>query len=108
VPDETIIARVVGRLTHPGSGRIYHRDFNPPKQEGFDDETGERLIQREDDREETIRERLAVYHAQTKPLIDYYQAKAAEIDSPLRFHGIDGVGDVDEIGERIAALLRDG
>ena len=72
VSDEEIIKRLSGRRVHPGSGRVYHIEFNPPAQSGVDDETGEELIQRDDDREETIRKRLSVYHEQTRPLVDFY------------------------------------
>jgi adenylate kinase len=105
VADEAIVERITGRLTHQPSGRIYHTHFNPPKQAGLDDETGEALIQREDDREETVRQRLAVYHEQTKPLIQYYQAKADEADNGLQFHVIDGVGEVDQVAAAVAAAL---
>lgn len=74
IDDETIVQRLAGRRLHPASGRIYHTVSNPPKQAGIDDETGEPLVQREDDKESVIRSRLAIYHAQTEPLVDYYQA----------------------------------
>ena len=74
VPDEEIVKRLSGRRVHPASGRVYHIEHNPPQQEGIDDETGEALIQREDDKEATIRKRLEVYHQQTLPLVDFYQA----------------------------------
>ena len=70
VDDEEIVGRIAGRRVHPASGRVYHTEHNPPKVAGKDDETGEELIQREDDKEETVRHRLSVYHAQTKPLVD--------------------------------------
>ena len=73
VEDEEIVARLSGRRVHAGSGRVYHIQYNPPKQEGLDDETGEPLVQREDDHEDTVRKRLEVYHSQTSPLIDFYQ-----------------------------------
>ena len=73
VSDEEIIKRMSGRRVHPGSGRTYHIEFNPPRVPGVDDESGEPLVQRDDDREETVRKRLAVYHEQTEPLIDLYQ-----------------------------------
>lgn len=104
VPDEEIVKRMSGRRVHPESGRVYHVDFNPPKVAGIDDETGEDLIQRDDDREETVRERLAVYHQQTHPLVDYYQKKAK--GNELRYVRVDGQGDVREVHERILAGLK--
>ena len=100
VDDEEIVARMSGRRVHPASGRTYHIVFNPPQKEGLDDETNEPLVQRDDDREETVRERLRVYHEQTEPLVDYYQ-RAAKEDNALEFARIDGVGSVDEIKSRI-------
>ncbi len=106
VPDGEIIKRMSGRRVHLASGRTYHVTFNPPKVEGKDDETGEPLIQREDDKEETVRHRLDVYHDQTEPLIDYYkQWKASgEAAAPL-YIGIEGVGKVDEIRDGIFTEL---
>ena len=104
VDDEEIVSRMSGRRVHPGSGRTYHLVFNPPKNEGLDDETGEPLVQRDDDREETVRERLRVYHEQTEPLVEYYQA-AADQNSDLKFAKVDGVGSVDEIKSRIFNAL---
>ena len=106
VDDEEIIKRMSGRRVHLASGRTYHVVFNPPKQEGKDDETGEPLIQREDDQEETVRQRLAVYHEQTEPLIEYYSKWAAsgEAGAP-RYAKIDGIGKVDEIRDAIYAAL---
>ena len=104
VDDEAIVERIAGRLTHPASGRIYHTHFNPPKRVGLDDDTGERLIQREDDKEETIRQRLSVYHSQTAPLIAYYQKEQAS-RSGLQFHVVSGEGRVDEVEERIKVVL---
>ncbi len=101
VDDEEIIKRMAGRRVHPGSGRSYHVDYNPPKQQGLDDVTGEPLIQREDDKEETVRKRLKVYHEQTQPLVDYY----ASPDNPAKFVSIPGVGSVEEIKEKIFAVL---
>jgi adenylate kinase len=80
VPDQDIVTRMSGRRVHPASGRSYHQVFHPPKREGFDDETGEPLMQREDDREETVRKRLDVYHEQTSPLVSYYQTWASSGD----------------------------
>ncbi len=103
VDDEEIIQRMSGRRVHPGSGRTYHIRFNPPRQDGLDDETGEPLVQREDDKEETVRKRLAVYHDQTKPLIGYYQHKAKE--GLLKYSSVAGVGTVQEITGRVLAAL---
>ena len=106
VDDNEIIKRMSGRRVHLASGRTYHVVFNPPKQEGKDDETGEPLIQRDDDKEETVRERLSVYHDQTEPLIDYYSKWAAsgDADAP-RYVKINGIGKVDEIRDAIFAGL---
>ncbi len=106
VPDTEIIKRMSGRRVHLASGRTYHVTFNPPKEEGKDDETGEPLIQREDDKEETVRHRLDVYHDQTEPLIDYYKKWKAsgEAEAPLYIR-IEGVGKVNEIRDAIFAEL---
>jgi adenylate kinase len=102
VPDEEIIKRMSGRRVHLASGRTYHVVFNPPKEEGKDDESGEPLIQRDDDKEETVRARLKVYHDQTEPLIAYYSgwAKTGGEGAP-RYVKVGGIGSVDEIRERI-------
>jgi adenylate kinase len=105
VDDEEIVKRMSGRRVHPGSGRTYHTVFNPPKQEGKDDETGEPLIQRDDDKEETVRKRLSVYHEQTKPLVGYYQQKAEQ--GSVRFASINGIGPMEAITERIFAVLNE-
>jgi adenylate kinase len=106
VPDEEIIKRMSGRRVHLASGRTYHVVFNPPKVEGKDDETGEPLIQRDDDKEDTVRQRLKVYHDQTEPLIDYYTAYAAsgEAGAP-KYHKIPGVGGVNDIRDAIFSAL---
>ena len=106
VDDNEIIKRMSGRRVHLASGRTYHVVFNPPKQEGKDDETGEPLIQRDDDKEDTVRERLSVYHDQTEPLIHYYSKWAAsgEADAP-KYIKINGIGKVDEIRDAIFAGL---
>jgi adenylate kinase len=106
VPDEEIIKRMSGRRVHLASGRTYHIVFNPPKEEGKDDETGEPLIQRDDDQEETVRKRLEVYHSQTEPLIGYYKdwEKSDESAAP-KYIRIDGVGKVDQIRDQIYAAL---
>ncbi len=101
VPDENIVNRMAGRRVHLVSGRSYHIEYNPPKVEGIDDETGEPLIQRDDDKEETVRNRLRVYHEQTKPLVDYYSAP----EQNVKFSSIAGVGSVDEITAKIFAVL---
>jgi len=103
VDDEEIVARLSGRRVHPGSGRVYHVLFNPPKREGLDDATGEPLVQRDDDTEATVRKRLNVYHEQTSPLIDFYQNMKDE--SAPHYHRIEGVGSVDEIRKRLFTAL---
>ncbi|MBT8341297.1 MAG: adenylate kinase [Desulfatitalea sp.] len=106
VPDEEIIKRMSGRRVHLASGRTYHIVFNPPKEEGKDNETGEPLIQRDDDMEETVRKRLDVYHAQTEPLVDYYKKWAATGESGAPKHiRIEGVGKVDQIRDQIFQAL---
>lgn len=106
VPDAAIIERISGRRTHAASGRTYHRKFNPPKVAGCDDLTGEALIQREDDKEETVKTRLAVYQSQTRPLVEYYSAWAATGDAQApRCRRIEGLGSVDEITARALAAL---
>jgi adenylate kinase len=104
VPDDEIIKRMSGRRVHPGSGRTYHVEYNPPRNEGLDDETGEALIQRDDDKEETVRERLTVYREQTEPLIGYYSGKAD--GDKLRYVTVNGLGKVEEIQQEIVAALR--
>ena len=106
VPDGEIIARMSGRRVHLASGRSYHIRFNPPRTEGRDDATGEPLVQRDDDREETVRKRLDVYHAQTAALVDYYSRWAAT-GSPgaPAYRRIAGVGSVEEIRDRVLAAL---
>jgi adenylate kinase len=102
VEDDEIIRRMSGRRVHLASGRTYHVVFNPPRVEGKDDVTGEDLIQRDDDQEETVRKRLAVYHDQTEPLIDYYTKWAESGDSAApRYVKVAGVGKVEEIRDRI-------
>ena len=106
VPDAAIIERMSGRRVHAASGRTYHVKFNPPKVEGKDDATGEPLIQREDDKEETVRKRLDVYQKQTRPLVDYYSQWAArgEAGAP-RYARVSGLGSVDEITARVMGAL---
>lgn len=106
VDDAVIIERMSGRRVHPASGRSYHIKFNPPKVAGKDDATGEDLVQRPDDSEETVRNRLAVYHRQTEPLIGYYAKWAASGDKHApRHHRIDGLGTVEAVRDRIFAAL---
>ncbi len=104
VPFDEIIKRMSGRRVHPGSGRTYHVEYNPPVKEGVDDETGEPLIQREDDHEDTVRDRLKVYEEQTSPLVAYYQAKAAS--RQLQYFSVEGQGTVVEIKEKVLDALR--
>jgi len=107
VNDEEIIKRMSGRRVHPASGRTYHVEYNPPKVSGKDDETGDALIQRDDDQEETVRNRLKVYHDQTEPLIDYYSKWSARGESSApSFTKIAGIGTVEEIRDRIYAALK--
>lgn len=106
VPDSEIVDRMSGRRSHPGSGRVYHIKYNPPKVEGEDDVTGEPLVQREDDKKETVQKRLAVYHEQTSPLINFYQQFSAEGGSAPQYHKINGVGSVDEIAGQISEALQ--
>lgn len=102
VPDAEIISRLSGRRVHPASGRVYHITHNPPKRAGFDDVTGEPLVQREDDREETVRKRLEVYHEQTKPLVGFYERQGGS----AVYRRVSGVGSVDGISSAVLAALR--
>lgn len=106
VPDSAIVERMSGRRVHPSSGRTYHTKFNPPKVAGKDDVTGEDLIQRNDDKEETVKKRLAVYHEQTEVLLDYYEklAQSGETNVP-KYRKISGVGPVEEVRDRAFAAL---
>src|SRR6266545_87515 len=107
VPDGAIVERMSGRRVHLPSGRTYHVRFNPPKVDNKDDVTGEELIQRDDDREETVKKRLAVYHAQTEPLVAYYAnwAKTGDPRAP-KYRRIDGMGSVEKIRDAALAALR--
>jgi adenylate kinase len=106
VPDSDIVERMSGRRMHAASGRTYHLRFNPPKVEGMDDVTGEALILRDDDREETVKKRLEVYQAQTRPLVDYYSDWAATGDARApKYRRIEGIGSVDTIRDRAFAAL---
>lgn len=106
VPFEAIIERMSGRRSHPASGRTYHVKFNPPKVAGVDDVTGEPLVQRDDDKEETVKKRLDVYSAQTRPLVDYYSQWAqAEPEAAPKYRAISGMGSVEDITARAFAAL---
>ena len=100
VADDELMKRITGRRVHPGSGRVYHVVYNPPKQDGVDDVTGETLQQREDDTEVTVRDRLSVYYEQTQPLVDFYRGK-----SVIKYIEIDGNGAVEDIQNGIALGL---
>ena len=103
VPDSEVIARLSGRRTHPASGRVYHVTYNPPRVAGCDDVTGEPLVQRDDDREATVRERLQVYHDQTQPLVKFYKERAER--NLLRYRVVTGVGSVADITASLGAAL---
>ena len=108
VADEEIVQRLSGRRVHPASGRIYHIDHNPPQREGLDDATGEPLVQREDDQEDTVRNRLDVYHSQTAPLIGFYQSLGGDQSqngAAPAYHRIDGTGSVEDIKARVLDAL---
>ncbi|MEE1652758.1 adenylate kinase [Brachymonas sp. G13] len=106
VPFDAIIERMSGRRSHPASGRTYHVKFNPPKTEGVDDITGEPLVQRDDDKEETVKKRLDVYSQQTRPLVDYYSNWAKEDPAAApKYRAINGMGSVDEITQAAFAAL---
>ncbi|MEE4382740.1 MAG: adenylate kinase [Pseudomonadales bacterium] len=104
VADEEIVRRLSGRRVHEPSGRVYHLEFSPPKQEGVDDVTGEPLVQRVDDREDTVRKRLEVYHQQTRPLVDFYRERAEAIEG-LQYAHVPGTGSVDDIRARVLDAL---
>ncbi len=106
VPEQDIIERMSGRRVHPASGRSYHLTFNPPKVAECDDLTGEPLVQRDDDKEETVRHRLTVYQNQTRPLVDYYSVWAAADAKAPRYRKIHGLGSVQDIQVRISAALQ--
>ena len=107
--DNEIVKRMSGRRVHLASGRTYHVIFNPPKKADIDDESGEPLIQRDDDTEETVRKRLEVYHEQTSPLIDFYSKMASEGGiSALKYVQINGIGDVEEVKSNIIEALKTG
>ncbi|WP_429886656.1 adenylate kinase [Geoalkalibacter halelectricus] len=107
VADEEIVARLSGRRVHEPSGRVYHLQHNPPKQDGVDDVTGEPLVQRADDQEETVRHRLNVYHEQTQPLVNFYQKLEAENPTTApRFARVSGVGSLNDVQQRLIEALR--
>ena len=111
VPDSAIVERMSGRRSHPASGRTYHVKFNPPKVAGKDDVTGEDLVQRDDDKEETVMKRLEVYHSQTKPLVDYYanwaaSGKTSANSSAPRHVKVNGMGDMNAIRDNIFAAFK--
>ena len=103
VEDDEIVSRLGGRRVHPGSGRVYHVLHNPPREEGLDDDTGEPLVQRDDDQEDTVRKRLEVYHSQTSPLVDFYRSMGGD-DAPA-YHRVPGVGSVEEIRDKVFSAL---
>jgi adenylate kinase len=105
VDDEEIVKRMSGRRIHPASGRVYHTLYNPPKVEGRDDATGEELMQREDDKEETVRKRLDLYHSQTKPLVDFYR-KLSEAEGTPKCSRVEGVGSVESITAKVLEALK--
>ena len=106
VPDSEIVERMSGRRVHVASGRTYHVKFNPPKVEGKDDETGEDLVQRDDDKEDTIRDRLATYHNQTEALVGFYQDLAKSGQNAPRYAKIDGTQAIDKVSEQVLAELK--
>ena len=106
VPDDEIVSRMSGRRAHLASGRTYHMVYNPPKVEGIDDVTGEPLVQRDDDKEEVVRDRLSVYHAQTAALIDYYQQVAQSGENAPEYHDFDGTKPIDTVRDEIFAVLK--
>jgi adenylate kinase len=105
VPDEDIVARMSGRRAHLASGRTYHITYNPPKTEGKDDITGEELVQRADDNENTVRSRLDVYHEQTQPLVDYYRSWMSNDNEAPKYGAAEGVGSLEDVRDRVYANL---
>jgi adenylate kinase len=105
VPDKEIVSRLSGRRVHGESGRVYHIVYNPPKVTGKDDETGDDLIQREDDKEDTVLERLNVYKNQTEPLVSFYRERADKSGSSLSYFSVDGLGEADSIRDKIFSLI---
>ena len=109
IPDEEVVRRMSGRRVHPGSGRVYHVLFNPPREPDRDDETGEPLLQRDDDREETVRDRLEVYREQTHPLVAFYKARSGGggVNGAMRYIEVDGLGTVADVSSKLLELLQD-
>lgn len=105
VPDDEIVKRLSGRRQHPASGRVYHIVYNPPKVEGKDDETGEDLVQRPDDQEETIRKRLSAYHAETAQLIGFYQDLAKSAENAPRYDKLNGLDAIENVQKQLFAIL---
>lgn len=106
VDDEEIVKRLAGRRVHPGSGRVYHVDYQPPKEEGKDDVTGEAIVLRDDDQESTVRNRLSVYHEQTEPLVKYYREWAQQDpQSAPAYHRVEGTGSVESIRQQVLTAL---
>ena len=105
VPDDEIVSRLSGRRVHAASGRVYHIKYNPPRVEGKDDQTGDALIQRDDDKEETVVERLRVYREQTAPLVGFYSTLAQRSDNALGYYVIDGVGSTEDIKQKIFTAI---
>lgn len=105
VPDEEIVKRLSGRRQHPASGRVYHVEYNPPKVEGKDDVTGEDLVQRQDDQEETIRKRLTAYHAETAQLVGFYQSRAAAAEKAATYNKLNGLRPIDQVQQELFAIL---
>ncbi|MDV6320522.1 adenylate kinase [Chromohalobacter sp. HP20-39] len=106
VDDEEIVKRLAGRRVHPGSGRVYHVEYQPPKEEGKDDVTGEAIVLRDDDQESTVRNRLSVYHEQTEPLVQYYRAWAQQDpQSAPAYHRVEGTGSVEAIRQQVLTAL---
>lgn len=107
VADEEIVSRLSGRRVHEASGRVYHVEHNPPKTAGLDDETSETLVQREDDKEDTVRKRLSIYHEQTKPLVEFYKSLESNGGNTPSFTRVSGVGSVDSIRGQLFSVLTD-
>ncbi|WP_277812176.1 adenylate kinase [Chromohalobacter canadensis] len=106
VDDEEIVKRLAGRRVHPGSGRVYHVEYQPPKEEGKDDVTGEAIVLRDDDQESTVRNRLSVYHEQTEPLVKYYREWAQQDpQSAPTYHRVEGTGSVESIRQQVLTAL---
>lgn len=106
VPSNEIVRRLTGRRVHPASGRIYHVTYNPPQAEGIDDDTGEALIQRDDDKKETIMKRLRFYKDETEPLVSFYKQLADEASTRMKYSSVDGTGSTEDIQDRILSLLK--